>query len=151
MNLDGVINTGDVLIGVGGANKRRVLEKLAAKAAADLSLDPDAILAALLKREELGSTGMGDGVALPHARLNNLKTVHAVFARLRQPVDFQSIDGAPVDLVCLLLLPTQGSTQLDALASVARRLREKDRLVRLRRARDPTSLRQALVEERSGS
>ena len=145
MDIKDVLRADDVLIGLGAANKRRLLEKLAAKAGTDLSFDPEAILAALLRREALGSTGTGDGVALPHARLENLARVHGVFARLRQPVDFQSIDGAPVDLVCLLLLPVAGATQLDALASVARRLREKDRLARLRRARDATALREALV------
>jgi PTS system nitrogen regulatory IIA component len=145
MDIQGILKADDVLIGLGAANKPRVLEKLAAKAGADLSHDPEAVLAALLKREELGSTGMGNGVALPHARLENLTRVHGVFARLRQPVDFQSIDGEPVDLVCLLLLPVAGAAQLDALASVARRLREKDRLVRLRRAHDAAALREALV------
>jgi PTS system nitrogen regulatory IIA component len=145
VDIKDVLKAGDVLIGLGAASKRRVLEKLAAKAGTDLSLDPEAILAALLKREALGSTGMGEGVALPHARLENLARVHGVFARLRHPVDFQSIDGEPVDLICVLLLPTQGAAQLDALASVARRLREKDRLARLRLARDATALREALV------
>jgi nitrogen PTS system EIIA component len=145
MDVKDLLKAGDVLIGLSAPNKRRVLEKLAAKAGADLSLDPEAILAALLKREALGSTGMGEGVALPHARLENLARVHGVFARLRQSIDFQSIDGQPVDLVCVLLLPKEGAAQLDALASVARRLREKDRLARLRRARDATALREALV------
>ncbi len=145
MDLRDVLKAGDVLIGLRASSKRRVLEKLAAKAGGDLSLDPEMILASLLKREGLGSTGMGNGVAIPHARLVRLPRVHGIFARLRQAIDFQSIDAQPVDLVCLLLLPVEGAAQLEALASEARRLRESDRLARLRQAGDAVALREALI------
>jgi nitrogen PTS system EIIA component len=95
----------------------------------------DVVFSALLKREELGSTGVGNGVAIPHVRLAQVKKPFGIMARLKHPIDFDSIDGEPVDLVCLLLLSNENEqAQLNTLAAVARRLRSSEVLEELRRA-----------------
>ena len=108
----------------------------------------DQIATEVIKREALGSTGMGEGVAIPHARLRELKKPFGVLARLKQPIDFYAIDGKPVDLVFLLLLPvaSQGE-QLNALAFVARTLRKTELLRDLRRADSSDELYQAMTGE----
>src|SRR6201993_2903253 len=85
-------------------SKRALLHDLAHRAALVLKVDDDTVFSALLKREELGSTGVGNGVALPHVRLEQVKKPFGILARLKHPIDFDAIDGQPVDLVCLLLL-----------------------------------------------
>jgi PTS system nitrogen regulatory IIA component len=80
-----------------------LLHDLAHRAALVLKVDDDTVFSALLKREELGSTGVGNGVAIPHVRLEQVKKPFAIMARLKHPIDFDSIDGQPVDLVCLLV------------------------------------------------
>jgi K+-transporting ATPase KdpF subunit len=97
-------------------------------------------------REELGSTGVGNGVALPHARLVGLKTPFSLFARLRRAIDFEAIDDQPVDLVFLLLLPeSENGEQLNALACAARALRDPEVLKQIRGAADPDALFRAIV------
>jgi len=127
----------DVLLDVRATDKIALLHDLAKRAAATLGIDVAAVSAALIKREELGSTGMGAGVALPHARLAEISVPFGVLARLRKKIDFAAIDGAPVDLVFLLLLPsTPEGDQLNALAAVARKLRNAQVAAELRHARD---------------
>jgi PTS system nitrogen regulatory IIA component len=100
-----------------------------------LKVDDDTVFSALLKREELGSTGVGNGVALPHVRLEQVKKPFGIMARLKRPIDFDAIDGQPVDLVCLLLLSKENEqAQLNVLAAVARKLRTPELLEQLRRA-----------------
>jgi PTS system nitrogen regulatory IIA component len=100
-----------------------------------LKVDDDIIFTALLKREELGSTGVGNGVALPHVRLEQVKKPFGILARLKDAIDFDAIDGQPVDLVCLLLLSKENEqAQLNTLAAAARRLRRPEVLEELRRA-----------------
>src|SRR6201982_790537 len=113
----------DTLIKAHGTDKTRLLQELAARAAAALNLDAKLISVELLKRENLGSTGTGGGVAIPHARLPDLKKPFGILVRLRHPIDFEAIDGKPVDVIFLLLLPAQSQgDSLNALASIARRL-----------------------------
>ncbi|TXC72252.1 PTS lactose transporter subunit IIC [Sphingomonas ginsenosidivorax] len=122
-----------VLTGVVAATKKAVLQQLAAVAATVIDGDAKMITDKLLAREKLGSTGFGGGVAIPHAKIDGLEQVTAVFARLAQPVDFQAVDDLPVDLVFLLLSPTDaGAVHLKALARVSRRLRDQAFLARLR-------------------
>lgn len=122
--------------GVGSSDaedKQGVLEALAARFAAVYSLDPDAVLEALEEREKLGSTGFGRGTAIPHARLNGLSQPVCVFLRLASPVDFDSADGMPVELVFGLLSPEKaGAMHLHALAAISRTMRDdrmRDRLI----------------------
>jgi PTS system nitrogen regulatory IIA component len=137
----------DAVIDVRTSEKAGLLQDLANRIAPPLN-SPSAILAsALLKREALGSTGTGNGVAIPHARLPNIKRPFGFFARLNKEIDFDAIDGRPVDLVFALLLPdlTNGE-QLNALACVARKLRETKTLARLRSAENDTQFYLAITE-----
>jgi PTS system nitrogen regulatory IIA component len=135
----------DTLIKAHGTDKARLLQELAARAAAALNLDAKLISTELLKRENLGSTGTGGGVAVPHARLPDLKQPFGTLVRLKHAIDFDAIDGNPVDIVFLLLLPAEPpGDALNALASVARRLRDPESLRRLRGAADDAELYRAI-------
>ncbi len=110
------------------------------------------IVAAVTERERLGSTGVGYGVAIPHARLDGIDEVRAVFARLETPLDYEAIDERPVDLVVLLLAPSGASSlHLKALAQVSRLLRREDIRERLRSAPNAEALHLLLSEDRSAS
>lgn len=146
MKVSDLLTAADVAIDVRIANKQQLLRDLAGKAASALSLQADYVLSALLKREDLGSTGMGRGVAIPHARLPLVKKPYGIMTRLKQPIDFEAIDGQPVDLVFLLLLPAPPETnQLVALAAVARALKTPETLDRLRRAKNVSEIYAAIT------
>ncbi|QWG19471.1 PTS sugar transporter subunit IIA [Bradyrhizobium sediminis] len=141
MKISDLLSPTDVLIDVRGSNKRLLLQEFAAKAADSLGLRVDQISPYLLKREELGSTGIGRGVAIPHARLPDLQRPFGLLARLKAPVEFDAIDGQAVDIVFVLLLPAAAeSGQIGPLALVARTLRPPENLARLRAARNTTEL-----------
>jgi nitrogen PTS system EIIA component len=137
----------DAVIDVRISEKAALLQDLANRIAPPLN-SPSAILAsALLKREALGSTGTGDGVAIPHARLPNIKRPFGFFVRLDKAIDFDAIDGRPVDLVFALLLPDLANgEQLNALACVARKLRETETLVTLRNAENDAQFYSAITK-----
>ena len=123
------------------SSKVSLLQGLAQRASDKLKLPAELISSALLKREKLGSTGTGGGIAIPHARIPGLNKPFGILVRLRQPIDFDAIDGQPVDLMFLLLLPVESAKeQLNALASVARILRSAESVRNLRRARDSADL-----------
>src|SRR5262252_9390773 len=141
MEIKDFLSPTDALINMRVSDKTRLLHELAARAAASLNLAADRISVELLKREHLGSTGTGGGVAIPHARIPDLKKPFGILVRLRNPIDFDAIDGKPVDVIFLLLLPTQSQgDQLNALASVARKLRDPESVRRLRCADDAAEL-----------
>jgi PTS system nitrogen regulatory IIA component len=147
MKVEEFLSPAEVLIGMPAPDKKWLLGDLARRAGSVLKLSPDTILSELSKREDLGSTGLGEGVALPHARFRALTKPYGMLARLKQGIDFDAIDNRPVDIVFLLLLPAspQGE-QLNALASVARRLRNKDVLREIRAADDVPSLHRAITK-----
>ena len=146
MRVTEFLSPSDAVIDVRVQDKARLLKELCNRAAITTKLDGNHLSAAILKREELGSTAMGDGVAIPHARIEHLIKPFGILARLRKPIDFDAIDGQPVDLVFLLLLPTsEPAEQLSTLATVARRLREPPTVRELRRAVDNASLYGAFV------
>jgi nitrogen PTS system EIIA component len=121
--------------------KKQALQEISAKAAELTGQNDRAILEILLQREKLGSTGVGSGVAIPHGKLAKLNKVFGLFARLERPVDFEALDGQPVDLVFLLLAPEgAGADHLKALARVARLLRDPDVARKLRDSRDAEAL-----------
>src|SRR6516225_1248766 len=125
----------DVVIDLPLRDKRALLHDLGHRAALALKVDGAVVFNALLKREELGSTGVGNGVAVPHVRLEQVKKPFGILARLKEPIDFSALDGRLVDLVCLVLLSKENEpVQLSALAGVARRLRNPEILAELRRA-----------------
>jgi PTS system nitrogen regulatory IIA component len=113
--------------------KKQALQEIAAKAAELTGQNEKAILEILLQREKLGSTGVGNGVAIPHGKLPKLGHVVGLFARLERPIDFEALDGQPVDLIFLLLAPEgAGADHLKALARVARLLRDPEVARKLR-------------------
>lgn len=146
MELGALLSVENTLLDVPASNKTKLLNDLCARAAAALDWDAKAISSEILKREELGSTGVGGGVAIPHARIPGLKNALGVLARLRKPIDFNAIDGRPVDIVFLLLLPTAPSGEhLNMLAAVSRKLRDLEALRALREAPDRAALHGAMV------
>jgi PTS system nitrogen regulatory IIA component len=121
--------------------KKQTLQELAAKAAELSGQNERAIFEILMQREKLGSTGVGSGIAIPHGKLPKLAKLFGLFARLDRPVDFEALDGQPVDLVLLLLAPEgAGADHLKALARVARLLRDTDVARKLRDSRDAEAI-----------
>jgi PTS system nitrogen regulatory IIA component len=130
--------------------KRQALSLVAETAARRFGLDAGEVLEALLAREQAGSTGVGSGVAVPHARLAGLDRMRGVFIRLEAPVDFDSVDGQPVDLLFALLAPPDaGSEHLRALARVSRLLRQSQLREQLRQARTVDALYALLAQPAS--
>jgi PTS system nitrogen regulatory IIA component len=129
-----------------GGNKRSLLQQLANLAAQRLGADPAAILASISEREQLGSTGFGQGVAIPHGKIDGLAQIYGLFTRLGEPVDYKAIDGRPVDLVFLLLSPLDaGADHLKALAAISRVTRNAATLEKMRGARSRDALAAVLM------
>ncbi len=146
MKVSDFLSPDRVLVDVRESDKVRLFERLSTLAAAAVELDAGDIVREVTKREDLGSTGVGGGVALPHARLRALGAPFGVIARLSHPIDFDAIDGKPVDIVFLLLLPeAEDPGKGKALACVARALRQPDTLRKIRRAPDRETLFHAIV------
>jgi PTS system nitrogen regulatory IIA component len=141
MDIKDFLSSADTLVDVQAPDKSRLLTDLAARAASSLQLEANTIVGEILKREALGSTGVGGGVAIPHARIPDLKKPFGILARLRRPIEFDAVDGQPIDVVFLLLLPmTAEGEQLNTLAAVARRLRDKAAIRDIRRASGAAAL-----------
>lgn len=137
-----------VLPALRAPSKKPALQELGAQAARLTGLDERAIFDTLLQRERLGSTGIGDGIAIPHGKLPRLERMFGLVARLERPIDFEALDGQPVDLLFLLLAPEgAGADHLKALARVARALRQPGILDRIRAARDAAALYAVLTQE----
>src|SRR6188474_3103351 len=137
MELADILPEESVVVCTGLKTKREVLEKLAEQAAKASGQDARAVFEAVYDREVLGSTGLGNGIAIPHGKFAGISGVTAVFAKLSEPVDFDSVDDQPVDLVMMLLAPMgAGADHLKALARVARILRTESVVEELRHAPD---------------
>jgi PTS system nitrogen regulatory IIA component len=148
MNIKDFLSPSYAMVDVRAPDKAYLLQELARRAGAALDLAADRIFTELMRREELGSTGTGGGVAIPHARMPEVKKPFGMFVRLVHAIKFDSIDGQLVDVVFLLLLPaTPAGEQLNALACVARKLRDSDMVRRLRRAADGAELHSVMVTE----
>jgi PTS system nitrogen regulatory IIA component len=127
-------------------NKRSLLNQLATMAAARLDLPAPSILETISEREKLGSTGFGQGVAIPHGKVEGLKQIYCLFVRLSEPVAYKAIDRKPVDLVFLLLSPSDaGAEHLKALASISRVIRNAATLEKMRGARSRDALAAVLM------
>jgi PTS system nitrogen regulatory IIA component len=147
MHIKDFLAEGNTAIDVRASDKSGLLKALSTRAATALNLPPQVVASEIEKRDDLGSTGIGGGVSIPHARFREVTKPFGLLVRLRQPIEFQAIDGEPVDLVFLLLLPASSQLdQLNALAAVARKLREPDTLKRLRAATSATGLYRAITE-----
>lgn len=136
-----LVTTDSIIPALKVNGKKQALQEIAAKASELTGQSERTILEILLQREKLGSTGVGNGVAIPHGKLPKLDNVFGLFARLDRPVDFEALDGQPVDLIFLLLAPEgAGADHLKALARVARLLRDPEVARKLRESRDADAL-----------
>src|ERR671924_1816810 len=141
MLLTDLVATNAIIPALKVNSKKQILQELAAKAAELSGQSERTILETLQQREKLGSTGVGNGIAIPHGKLPKLGKLFGLFARLERPVDFEALDGQPVDLIFLLLAPEgAGADHLKALARVARLLRDPDTANKLRDSRDVEAL-----------
>lgn len=134
MKVGDLLTAEDVLFLPAATDKSQVIRQLAARAAEKAGLDAEALTRDLLRREELGSTGVGSGIALPHARVQSVQRPIGIFARVDRPIEFDSVDAQPVDVVFLMVLPDT-EIALQALATVARTLRDSRVAALLRSAR----------------
>jgi nitrogen PTS system EIIA component len=133
-------------------SKKQLLQDLSQRAARLTGVPERDIFDVLLQRERLGSTGLGHGVAIPHGKLQGLKRIAGVFARLAEPIDFEAIDGQKVDIVVLLLAPEgAGADHLKALARISRLLRDATAVEKLRAAKDAAALYAVLTEGETSS
>ena len=136
-----------VVANLKATSKKQALQELARHAAKLTGLDERRIFDVLLERERLGSTGLGNGIAIPHARMAEIDRLFGMFARLEQPVDFEAVDDVPVDLLFLLLAPeSAGADHLKALARISRLLRDKAQCAKLRGAEHADALYAVLIE-----
>ncbi len=147
MDLGDLLKPEGVFASLRVKNKKQALRELANRAARITGLDERQIFDMLLQRERLGSTGVGRGIAIPHARMSGLDRIATVFVQLDEPIDFEASDGEPVDLMFGLLAPEQaGADHLKALARISRVLRDPQSLEKLRSARDRDALYAVLTE-----
>jgi len=151
MQIDDLIGPNGVIANLRVTSKKQALQELA-KRAAEITGQPErAIFEVLIERERLGTTGVGNGIAIPHGKLPGLDRLYALFARLETPIDFDSIDEQPVDLICVLLAPeTAGADHLKALARVSRLLRDRITCEKLR-GTDSVDALHALLSESAAS
>ncbi len=148
MNIGDLLEPRAITPRAGGGSKRQVLSVIADIAARNFGPPAGQVLDALLEREAAGSTGVGHGVALPHARLPGLTRVRGVFVRLEQPTAFEAVDDQPVDLLFALFAPIESQSEhLRALARVSRLLRQGDLRQQLRQARTAESIHALLARE----
>ena len=154
MRLTEFLDFESIRVGLGAGNKRQLLHMLGQTAGARLGLDTAAIVDSITERERLGSTGFGNGVAIPHGKIDGLTTIYAMLVRLAEPVDYKAIDGQRVDLAFLLLSPPDaGAAHLKALAAVSRTIRSGTTLEKMRGARSRDALAAVLMasEERDAA
>ena len=151
MDLSDLIEVPAIMPALKANSKKQLLQLLAERASAITSIPDREIFDTILQRERLGSTGVGNGIAIPHGKLAGVKQISGVFARLEAPIDFEALDDQPVDLVFLLLAPEgAGADHLKALSRIARVLRDADTVAKVRGTRDATAI-HALLSETQGS
>jgi PTS system nitrogen regulatory IIA component len=147
MEVADLVETKSVIAKLAATSKKQALQELAKRAAQITGLHERVIFDVLLERERLGTTGVGNGIAIPHGKLPDLNRLYGLFARLEKPVDFEAVDDQPVDLIFLLLAPEgAGADHLKALARVSRLLRDRTICEKLRGSDDPDALYSLLTE-----
>ena len=135
MKITDILTSDSIQLDVPASSKKQVLETIAKFAASSANCEQQIIFDALVERERLGTTGIGKGVAIPHARLAELSKLYCLFMRVK-PVDFEAVDGKPVDLMFCLLVPEEsGADHLKALARISKLLRNEDSCTALREAK----------------
>ncbi len=151
MNIGDIITPGNIIANLRVVSKKQALQELARRAAPLIGRHERAIFEVLLERERLGTTGIGMGIAIPHARLPGLARPCGIFARLEKPIDFEAIDDQPIDLLFLLLTPdSAGADHLKALAHISRLLRDRAMCEKLRGTDNADAL-YALLIDRAAS
>lgn len=152
MEIEDLLSAEHVLADFRASSKKQTIQALSRKLADSLALDSRMVFDKLLERERLGSTGVGKGVAIPHARIDGLERITGLFARLANPIDFDSVDDVPVDIVFMLLAPTDaGADHLKALARISRLLRDEKMLSKLRVTADAGALYAMLAQPASNA
>ncbi len=148
MEITEILTPERVVADLRATSKKQALQELARHAAKITGLNERAIFDVLLERERLGTTGVGNGIAIPHGKLNELDGLYGLFARVEKPVDFDAIDDDPVDLIFVLLAPEgAGADHLKALARVSRLLRDKNVCQKLRGSESNEALYSVLIEQ----
>ncbi len=151
MDISDILSPQAVFQRVKAASKKKLITEIAGFAAGVAGLDADKVFDALWQREKLGSTGMGHGIAIPHARLAKLEKIAGVFVHLDEAIDFEAVDSAPVDLVFALLTPADaGADHLKALARISRLMRNAAVCEKLRAASDRSQIYALLTEPTTG-
>lgn len=141
MPLNDLVEANAILPALRVTTKKQALQEISDKAAEISGMPAREIFDALLQRERLGSTGVGGGIAIPHGKMPKTDRIFGVFARLERPIDFDALDGDPVDLIFLLIAPEgAGADHLKALSRIARALRDPSLTSRLRATRDASGL-----------
>jgi PTS system nitrogen regulatory IIA component len=152
MNIPDLLQPGAVIVSLKAQGKKQLLQEIAARAAQVTGLNDRKIFETLMEREKLGTTGVGQGIAIPHGRLPDIKHIVGVFARLESPIDYDSVDNQPVDLVFMLLAPEgAGADHLKALARVSRLLRNQQATEKLRAAKSAEAIYAILTDTTGGS
>lgn len=147
MSLADILKPDAVIANLKAKGKKQALQEISLSASKLYGLDAQRILEKLLAREKLGTTGVGQGVAIPHAKFDEMQQVVGLFARLEQPIDFESVDERPVDLIFLLIAPEVGGAEhLRTLARVSRLLRNADLCAKLRGSSNRAALYSLLTE-----
>jgi nitrogen PTS system EIIA component len=152
MDLSDLIEVPAILPALKANSKKQLLQLLAERAAAITGIPEREVFDTILQRERLGSTGVGNGIAIPHGKLKELDQITGLFARLETPVDFEALDDQPVDLVFLLLAPEgAGADHLKALSRIARVLRDPAMVAKLRSSDSATAIYACLSEEQASN
>lgn len=148
MTLDELVGSDAILVGITPASRKAAFQAMAQKMAPGIGVAPERIVAALNSREKLGTTGFGGGIAIPHGRLPELDMITGGIALLASPIEYDAVDGRPVDVLFVLLAPEDaGAEHLKTLARVSRALRDQNFLARLRGARDVSAVRALLASD----
>ncbi len=147
MTLTDLLSPAAVISPLRANGKKQALQELAQHAATLTGLPDRELFEALLQRERLGSTGIGEGIAIPHGRMPGIDRLIGLFAKTEKPIDFDALDGQPVDIIFVLIAPEgAGADHLKALARVARVLRNQSVLEQVRKVRDPAAIYAILAE-----
>jgi PTS system nitrogen regulatory IIA component len=152
MNIADLLAPDAVLPGLKAQTKKQLLQELAAKSHALTKLSERRIFETLVERERLGTTGVGAGIAIPHGRMAEAKSITGIFARLDNPIEYEAVDSQPIDLVFMLLAPENaGADHLKALARVSRLLRDRTVCEKLRAAKSPEAIYAILTADTNGA
>lgn len=152
MDLGEIVTQEAIIPDLRVSSKKQLLQAVAEKASEITGLSARAVFDTILQRERLGSTGVGKGIAIPHGKFPDFDRIAGVFARLHQPIEFESLDDQPVDIVFLLLAPeSAGADHLKALSRIARVLRDPTRISNLRATSDPDALYNFLTQEQTSN